>query len=777
MRRKRCLLLILSFLIGMVSGCARPMPAGPMEPTGCPENTGTSETGEPESDMDYLQKNLPVMDGSTSLIPLEAGIRAAIFGQSQEEAAAVVSHSTTWDAFYGLLDGRVDLIFSCPLSSEQYEAAQNWNVTLETVPIAMEGFVFVVNAQNPVDALTQEQLRQIYSGEITNWAELGGPDAPIIPYQRNRDSGSQNYMLSFMGDVPLMDAPSQQRPKSMEGLMDVVAANDNAAGAIGYSVYAYAADMYGSGSEIKFIRVDGVAPSKQTMASGEYPLMGYNYAVFNKEEPQDGPVRRLVDWMLSFEGQAAIAEAGYVTVRDIGFDYEEMTLSKYAGTGTGPAAQPPESNVYMLYASHTADWGTELLDYVPLESTVLADGTKSFRLTILADTDLQNEVNQFIEDQMAAAREAYARLSELSAILAPGEPGKCGAVTAPPEFSCAYQEGMDAACIVTCKNGYLSVAVSLCCGNESTETDYFRTETATWDLLSGERLAPEALFSEGTDIARVLGAYIRRCSQEPTGYDLSNYGMKQDFAGLTTAGWHLTHDAIYFDRENPYFGAGVRIPLEGLPEGTLVTEQPRDFSGCIASGDCVVSRMFREISGDRYYEYMPDRFVSCCFLLEDAHPNAAGINEAVRDYLGAYFTKDAVLDYFEALGPVEEDYRLDFPDWTMRSWGGKYLVFTGMPPHYYLREEERLILYPHATVLLFDLATGRQLPWQELLLGGWQTAGTMTAGYNGERVEAPDYGALTLCALYQGRDGALCLRFHDGGSYYTLSVPSDYIRF
>lgn len=102
---------------------------------------------------------------------------------------------------------------------------------------------------------------------------------------------------------------------------------------------------------------------------------------------------------------------------------------------------------------------------------------------------------------------------------------------------------------------------------------------------------------------------------------------------------------------------------------------------------------------------------------------------------------------------------------------------SGDPRRYYLREEERLILYPHATVLLFDLATGRQLPWQELLLGGWQTAGTMTAGYDGERVEAPDYGALTLCALYQGRDGALCLRFHDGGSYYTLSVPSDYIRF
>ena len=75
--------------------------------------------------------------------------------------------------------------------------------------------------------------------------------------------------------------------------------------------------------------MDGVAPSKKTFADGTYPLLGINYAVFHKDEPADSNVRQLVDWMVSFDGQTAIAKAGYVTVMDIGFDYQEMTFKKY----------------------------------------------------------------------------------------------------------------------------------------------------------------------------------------------------------------------------------------------------------------------------------------------------------------------------------------------------------------------------------------------------------------------------------------------------------------
>ena len=184
MKRLLCILLALLLL----TGCTTP----PVQTTAPPETAlpiGTTAPTIPPAtagaDILALRENLPVMDGSTSLIPLEAGIRAAIFDISIEEATAQVAHSTTWSSFYTLLDGTVQLIFSTPPSQDQWDTAAERDIALEAVPVAREGFVFVVNADNPVDALTQQQLRDIYSGKITNWKEVGGEDLPIIPYQRN----------------------------------------------------------------------------------------------------------------------------------------------------------------------------------------------------------------------------------------------------------------------------------------------------------------------------------------------------------------------------------------------------------------------------------------------------------------------------------------------------------------------------------------------------------------------------------------------------------------
>ena len=229
-----------------------------------------------------LKGNLPKMDGSTSTIPLEAGIIAKLFDISQENAETGVVHSTTYGSFDNLLQGKCDVIFSTPISEQQRQQAVDAGLELVEKPIVYEGFVFVVNAKNPVDTLSQQQIKDIYSGKITNWKEVGGNDAEIIAYQRNETSGSQNYMNEFMKDSNLMKPKTTFVPASMVGLMDAVANYDNAENAIGYSVYAYAADMYGNGNEIKFIKVDGVEPTKATMASREYPLLNYNYAIYDK---------------------------------------------------------------------------------------------------------------------------------------------------------------------------------------------------------------------------------------------------------------------------------------------------------------------------------------------------------------------------------------------------------------------------------------------------------------------------------------------------------------
>lgn len=773
---KRLLALLLCLLL--LAGCTTPQPPADTAP---PLITAPLETTEPtvppatvSAEVLSLRKNLPGMDGSTSLIPLEAGIRAAIFDISIEEATAQVAHSSTWNSFYNLLDGTAQLIFSCPLSREQYDIAAERGVSLETVPVAMEGFVFVVNAKNPVDTLTQQQLKDIYSGKITNWKEVGGEDREIIPYQRNTDSGSQNYMTEFMGATPLMDAPTEMRPATMEGLMDVVAINDNAAGAIGYSVYAYAADMYGSGNDIKFIRVDGVAPDKQTMAAGQYPLLGKNYAIFRSDETEDGNVRALVNWMTSYDGQVAIAKAGYVTLQDIGFDYQEQKLSLWTGTGTGPAVRKPDPTEWILTQVRTTEWGNDYVEFLPPE---VVDGV--CRVTGLTDEALTAEINRFIADQMVWVPQARAELDRLVELQNRGNEYGVYSGEAPWQILGMLNEELPYSCIVTAKNGYLSVAVSVCGSINMVGSEYmpWRTETATWDLLTGERLEPEDLFYEGVDIAAVLNDKVRSYSLSPTDSWGIYPSMKQDFAGLPLTGWHLTHDAIYIDHGNPYFASGERIPLTNLPDGTLVTEQCRDFRSTIDREDLLVHPIWRISVRDIRYAYNSDQLVSSGFLKEEVHPNAAKINAEVLDHLNTWFTRAAITEFYESHGVDISDVEIWMLDWELQNLGGKYLLFQGNAPYHMAEDPADQIRYPHETLLLYDLQAGEQIPWTVLLREGWQAAACdVMRRPDWEPAELPE-GTPELTHFNIYTDGTANVALVYDGIEYGATIPRDYVNY
>lgn len=809
MKRRICLFLALVLTLGILSGCKQePAPTEPpttlpteptqtqtqpttvvTAPTNPTDTTPTVPTDTPTQPtepvptvdplVEALRENFPTIDGSTSLIPLEAGVRAAIFGKTIEEATMDVAHTTTWGSYYNLTGGHVDMIFSCPLSQEQISTSP---IPLEMTPVAMEGFVFVVNAKNPVNKLSQQQLKDIYSGKITNWSQVGGLDEPIIAYQRNNDSGSQNFMIAFMGNTPLMDAPKEMRPASMSGLMDVIAVNDNARGAIGYSVYAYAANMYGNGNEIKFIEVDGVAPSKKTFSDGTYPLMGRNYAVFDARTPEDSPVRKLVEWMTGFDGQTAIANAGYVTMKNIGFDYEEMTFSKYSGVGAGSVYDKAYSYEHVLYSVIEDQWGTYSEPYMRTKVITLADGSKTYRVEGLADMALEDKIIAFIDEQMfemAKVRpEMLAVVDRLN--------GELDYELYTPD---AYlgsispsEDGTAANCIVTCKNGYLTVVVALTYSYnvQDGRTHYYKTETATWDMLSGRRLEPEELFCWGVDVDKVLNAYVSAKSQEPINVWGNYPEMKRDFAALSTSGWHITPDAIYFDNDNPYFASGIQFPLDDLPEGTLVTEIPREFSDRINSSNMVVRKQFRTTDRDTYYDYCADGLISVGFLKESVHPNAAAVNQAVRTYIDTYYTESAIRGYFDSLKLDSTKVDLFMIDWYLENLGGKYLKFAGTTPSYYIHEENRFVMYEHPALMIFDLETGKQIPWTELLSGDWLANSKMVTGYPEIQV-APFLEGLTANYLYversSGWENYLWVNLYDGKNDYYLTVPDRYIRF
>ncbi len=722
---KKLLTLMLAVLM-MLTACSKPM-----EETQEPENPGTEGSSVPEEQVEpeyegpehlaYLREDFPKIDGSTSLIPLEAGIRAEIFGKTIEEAALDVEHTTTWDSMNNLILGNVDIVFSVSIAEEQRQEAADAGITLEEVPVAMEGFVFVVNANNPVDVLTQEQLRDIYSGKITNWKEVGGNDAEIIAYQRNFNSGSQNYIREFMGDVPLMDAPTEKRPGSMAGLMNAIAVNDNAENAIGYSVYAYAADMYGNGDEIKFVKVDGAEVSKESMAKGEYPLMSYNYAFYRADEPEDSNVRKLVEWMLSDEGQLAIAKAGYVTIRDIGFDYSGGNFEKFEATGTG--IEKPEGKLASYeYIAKAGD------GYFYYENLPVKYENGRYMADFFKNNNLNDEINSFIEKALADAEKKVPEMEKY--INARNTNSEWEQYTAKSGFwGYMDNENEHENCdiFVKAKNGYVWAMVTLPYYYmvQDGYPHYYCTETAIWDIESGKRLEISDIFYNGIDVDEELNRYLRMKAMDRNNH-FYMYELKADFASLPESGWSITPEGIYLDYGNPYFAEGVFFDFKTLPEGILVTEQPKDMENAFSDSDIKTARFFRLINQKWDYRYLNEDTTSYALLPEDSYPTAKKINAEVMKHLNKYFTHDAIRKYAFENGYTEENVQeaLWWSDWRAEDYGGKYVIFDGFRVDFWIMDEDGVSSvdssYPCEYTLLFDIETGEKIEWQDMFLEGWE---------------------------------------------------------
>ena len=678
------------------------------------ESTPEQSAPEVSEEIAFLRENFPRIDGSTSLIPLEAGIRAAIFGKSFDEAQKDVVHTTTWGSFKRLLSGDADIIFSTPISDEQQKMADEAGIKLEQVPVVKEAFVFAVNAKNPVDALTRQQIKDIYSGKITNWKQVGGSDEPIIAYQRNTDSGSQNYMIDFMGETPLMDAPTELRPGSMSGLMDVIAPNDGSLGSIGYSVYAYAADMYGTGDNIKFIKVDGAAPTKETIISGEYPLSSYNYAIFRADAPEDGAVRRLAEWMTSYDGQLAAAKAGYATVEDIGFDYSQSALKKYEAKGTGiayPGSVPPYE--YDIEFKKECEYEGEKYFRYSDAYTFEQRENGTYNAGFICDKELRREVENFVNEAVktvSADEENMQKFIEKSCSLESGDPSHWYGTYLTPRGLVTEAE---------IKNGYLSVYVGLSYYVEIQEgyERFYRSETAVWDMISGKRLAPEELFYDGVDIAEVINEYLGVETLREEDMFIGSYRMKADFAGLTEGGWHLTADAIYFDNDNPYFAYGYKFSLADLPDDAMVTKQPRAVG--TRARMIEESKRFRVINTTTHGVISDDDFCTYELLYEDSYPGAKKINEFIENYVKENFTREKVKEYFAGKNvDIDSDnvyFELGGTDFYTTDLGGKYINFSAGKLVAIRMDKidgsyvESSFTYPYSCNVYFDPQTGEQI--------------------------------------------------------------------
>lgn len=277
------------------------------------------------------QEEFAGIDGSTATVPITAELARQFCGVSDDVVANYVSHNTTDDAYNHLIYGyenyiqfqdtewhsyehQVRLIFVTPPSEDEYALARDKGVKLEVEPVALDGFVFITHKDNPVDSLTVQQIKDIYTGKITNWKEVGGNDEEIRAYQREKNSGSQTAMEELvMEGEPMADAPITYVVVGMGALVEKAAEYENGSAAIGYTYNYYINNLY-KNADIKVLNIEGVSPEHENLVSKEYPFSTAYYVVIRSDEPEDSVYRKLRDYMLTDEGQEIIRLAGYCPI-------------------------------------------------------------------------------------------------------------------------------------------------------------------------------------------------------------------------------------------------------------------------------------------------------------------------------------------------------------------------------------------------------------------------------------------------------------------------------
>jgi len=258
--------------------------------------------------------DFPRMDGSTANIPLGKLVLQRTTGLDAATADNSVQFSTTPYAYENLADGNADLLLAYEPDTETRAKVDPGGKVLEFSPIGRDALVFVTNESNPVKDLTSDQVRDIYTGKITSWSQVGGPDAPIVAFQRPEKSGSQALMRKLVMQGTDMTAPPEELVAAEMGdLVDGVAAYDNTGTALGYSVYYYVTNQYAVDG-IRLMTIDGVAPTNTTIADGTYPWVNDFYVVIRADEPATSPARQVFDWMNTDAGRQTVTDAGYVAL-------------------------------------------------------------------------------------------------------------------------------------------------------------------------------------------------------------------------------------------------------------------------------------------------------------------------------------------------------------------------------------------------------------------------------------------------------------------------------
>ncbi len=274
---------------------------------GCTDGgAGSTEAEEPEVVETAEISGSVNVGGSDTMVNLGQALAEA-FMEEYDAVDISVTGGGSGTGIAALINGSVDFAnASRAIKDEEVDEAEANGIEPVEYTVAFDGIAVVVNPALGVEDLTFEQLGAIYRGEITNWKDVGGPDKDIVILSRDTSSGTYAFFLEHVvqaDDKEAVYSPNARLMPSTQAIVDETIAND---AAIGYVGLGYVVP------EIDIVKIDGVEASAEAVQDKSYnvsrPLFMYSAG-----EPAAAG-KAFIDWILSADGQAVVAELGFVPV-------------------------------------------------------------------------------------------------------------------------------------------------------------------------------------------------------------------------------------------------------------------------------------------------------------------------------------------------------------------------------------------------------------------------------------------------------------------------------
>jgi phosphate transport system substrate-binding protein len=314
------MVLVLLSTIGMLGCNSQTSTPEAAETTKAAEAVETpASQGDSEEQMTFETTNVSIVGSDTSLEVSQALVEAFLALYPNQNLNLPITGGGSGTGIAGLIDGTADLANSSrPIKAEEIEIGKANGLDITEVTIAFDGISVVINKDNPVDELTVAQISKIFTGEIKNWSEVGGPDAQIVITSRDSSSGTHVF---FKEEVVQLGGSAKENDyselalflASTSAIREEVSTNMNA---IGYIGLGYLDDTV----KAVAVKVDegsaAVLPSVENVMNGSYAVARGLFVY----TPQ--PVNQLSDlaqayleFVLSDAGQAIVAEIGFVPVQ------------------------------------------------------------------------------------------------------------------------------------------------------------------------------------------------------------------------------------------------------------------------------------------------------------------------------------------------------------------------------------------------------------------------------------------------------------------------------